>query len=65
MYPISDRGPYYATILAPSAIETKGGPRANAQGQIIGADDLPVPGLYGVRNCVASPSRPGLGSIAR
>ena len=56
MHPISEAGPYYATILAPSAIETKGGPRANASGQIIGADDRPLPGLYGVGNCVASPS---------
>jgi len=56
MHPISDSGPYYATILAPSAIDTKGGPRANALGQIIGPDDEPVQGLYGVGNCVASPS---------
>jgi 3-oxosteroid 1-dehydrogenase len=56
MHPLSEIGPYFATIIAPSAIDTKGGPRANAQGQILGADDLPVPGLYGVGNCVASPS---------
>jgi hypothetical protein len=56
MHPISETGPYYTTILAPSAIETKGGPRTNASGQILGADDEPVPGLYGVGNCVASPS---------
>jgi 3-oxosteroid 1-dehydrogenase len=56
MHPISGTGPYYATILAPSAIDTKGGPRANAFGQIIGPDDEPIQGLYGVGNCVASPS---------
>jgi succinate dehydrogenase/fumarate reductase flavoprotein subunit len=56
LHPIADTGPYYATILAPSAIETKGGPRANAYGQILGADGNPVPGLYGIGNCVASPS---------
>ncbi len=56
MHPLSDTGPYYSTIIAPSAIETKGGPRTTVHGQILGADDRPVPGLYGVGNCVASPS---------
>jgi succinate dehydrogenase/fumarate reductase flavoprotein subunit len=56
MHPIADSGPFYAIILGPSAIETKGGPRANPQGQILGGDGEPIPGLYGVGNCVASPS---------
>ena len=54
LHPISDDGPYYASIIAPSAIETKGGPRATPGGEILGADDEPIPGLYGVGNCVAS-----------
>jgi 3-oxosteroid 1-dehydrogenase len=54
MHPFSDSGPYYASIIAPSAIETKGGPRATPDGEILGADDEPIPGLYGVGNCVAS-----------
>jgi hypothetical protein len=56
MHPIAGSGPYYASIIAPSAIETKGGPRATAGGEILGADDEPIPGLYGVGNCVASPT---------
>ena len=56
MHPIADTGPFYATILAPSAIETKGGPQATPQGKILGGDGDPIPGLYGVGNCVASPS---------
>lgn len=56
MHPFAETGPYYASIVAPSAIETKGGPRATAAGQILGADDAPIPGLYGVGNCVASPT---------
>jgi 3-oxosteroid 1-dehydrogenase len=56
MHPIAGSGPYYASIIAPSAIETKGGPRATADGEILGADDEPIPGLYGVGNCVASPT---------
>jgi glycine/D-amino acid oxidase-like deaminating enzyme len=56
MHPISDSGPYFSSIIAPSAIETKGGPRATAGGEILGADDRPIPGLYGVGSCVASPT---------
>jgi predicted oxidoreductase len=56
MHPLAETGPYYSTIVGPSAIETKGGPRTTVHGQILGADDQPVPGLYGVGNCVASPS---------
>jgi hypothetical protein len=59
MYPISESGPYYATILAAGTLDTKGGPRTNTSGQVLGADGEPIRGLYGVGNCVASASGQG------
>jgi succinate dehydrogenase/fumarate reductase flavoprotein subunit len=56
MFPLSDHGPYYATILAPGTLDTKGGPRVNAAGQVLGADERPVPGLYAVGSSTAAPT---------
>jgi succinate dehydrogenase/fumarate reductase flavoprotein subunit len=56
LYPLSEEGPYYATILAPGSIETKGGPKVNTRLQVLDGNEEPVPGLYGVGNCMASAS---------
>ncbi|HYZ00408.1 MAG TPA: FAD-binding protein, partial [Candidatus Binatia bacterium] len=56
MWPISGTGPYYAALVTGGTLDTKGGPKANADGQIVNDMDRPVPGLYGVGNCVASAS---------
>ena len=54
MYPISDSGPYYATIVCSGTLDTKGGPPTNTNGQVLDVDGDPVPGLYAVGNCAAN-----------
>lgn len=56
VYPISDTGPYYATIMAPGMLDSKGGPITDAAGQVLDVHGEPVPGLFGAGNCVAAPS---------
>jgi 3-oxosteroid 1-dehydrogenase len=56
LYPLSEQGPYYATIIVPAALDTKGGPRINPRAEVVRADGTPIPGLYGAGNCVASPA---------
>lgn len=56
MYPLAERGPYYATILGAGTLDTKGGPRTDTFGRVIDARGKVIPGLYGVGNCVSSAS---------
>jgi hypothetical protein len=55
MWPIGD-GPYYASLVTAGTLDTKGGPRTSPDGQVLDSTGAPVPGLYGVGNCVASAS---------
>jgi glycine/D-amino acid oxidase-like deaminating enzyme len=56
MWPIASTGPYYAALVTGGTLDTKGGPRTTPDGQVLDDLDRPIPGLYGVGNCVASAS---------
>ena len=56
MYPISETGPYYAALVSPGTLDTKGGPVTNTNGQVLNGDGEPIPGLYAVGNCAANAS---------
>jgi hypothetical protein len=56
MWPLAGSGPYYAALVTGGTLDTKGGPKATPDGQVVDDMDRPIPGLYGVGNCVASAS---------
>jgi 3-oxosteroid 1-dehydrogenase len=56
MWPIAETGPYYAALVTGGTLDTKGGPKTGTEGQVLDDLDQPIGGLYGVGNCVASPS---------
>jgi 3-oxosteroid 1-dehydrogenase len=56
MWPISESGPYYAALVTGGTLDTKGGPKTTVDGQVVDDMERPIPGLYGVGNCVASAS---------
>ena len=54
-----EKPPFYAIPIYPGTMGTKGGPRINADGQIIDVRGSTIPGLYGAGNSVAAMSGPG------
>ncbi len=56
MAPLAEHGPYYAVIVGPGALDTKGGPVTDEHGRVLAVDGSPIVGLYGAGNCVASPA---------
>lgn len=56
MHAFSDAGPYYAVVLVPGTLDTKGGPRIDSSARLLSSDGDPVPGLYGAGNAIASPA---------
>jgi hypothetical protein len=57
MWPIAGEGPYHAALVTGGTLDTKGGPKTTVDAQVVDDLDQPIPGLYGVGNCVASASR--------
>lgn len=57
MWPLSADGPFYAALVTGGTLDTKGGPKTSPDGEVLDDLDQPIPGLYGVGNCVASASR--------
>lgn len=41
-----ESAPYYALRLRPGALSTTGGPRISGDGEVLGGDGAPLPGLY-------------------
>jgi 3-oxosteroid 1-dehydrogenase len=56
MYPLAGEGPYHCIVLGAGALDTKGGPVTDAHGRVLGRSGEHIPGLYGVGNCVSSPT---------
>jgi succinate dehydrogenase/fumarate reductase flavoprotein subunit len=51
---VIDEPPYYSIKMEAGANGTCGGPRANGDGQVLGWDDEPIPGLYVCSNTMAA-----------
>lgn len=56
MWPISGQGPYYAALVTGGTLDTKGGPKTTVDAEVLDDMGQPIPGLYGVGNCVAASS---------
>lgn len=58
---VIDRGPYYAVKMESGALGTAGGPRTNADAQVLDWKDEPIPGLYAAGNAMAAVLGEGYG----
>jgi predicted oxidoreductase len=51
-----DRAPFYAVPIDVGCTGTKGGPRTDADGQVLDVDGDPIAGLYAAGNAMAGPT---------
>jgi succinate dehydrogenase/fumarate reductase flavoprotein subunit len=57
LFPMDSTGPYFALILAPGTLDTKGGPAIDRDARVLrAADGRPIPGLFAAGNCAGFPS---------
>jgi 3-oxosteroid 1-dehydrogenase len=56
MAPLAATGPYYAALIVPGTLDTKGGPKVDRHGRVLGQQAIPISGLYAVGNCAGSPT---------
>lgn len=49
-----DQGPFYAVKMEAGALGTCGGPRTNADGQVVDWNGNPIPGLYAAGNAMSA-----------
>jgi len=56
MAPLATTGPYYAALIVPGTLDTKGGPKVDRHGRVLRQQDTPITGLYAVGNCAGSPT---------
>ncbi|MEH6828303.1 FAD-binding protein, partial [Parasphingorhabdus sp.] len=50
------KAPFYAVEIKMGALGTNGGPKTNAQAQILGVDGEPIAGLFGAGNVISAPT---------
>lgn len=51
---VIDQGPFYAVKMEAGALGTAGGPRTNADAQVVDWNGSPIPGLYAAGNAMAA-----------
>lgn len=51
---VIDQGPYYAVKMEAGALGTSGGPKTNANGQVVDWSGSAIPGLYAAGNAMAA-----------